>query len=67
MLVVARKMGEKIVIPLTLDVLEKLHDRIERGEDVRIEISPLKLTSEGVRIGVEAPREVLVLREELLE
>jgi len=68
LLVVCRKVGEKIVIPLDVETLARLHDRIEAGEDVTLEITPVRVTGEkGVRIGVEAPREVPGYRLELWE
>ena len=47
MLVVSRKMGEKILI----------------GD--KIAVTVVKVSSGGVRIGIEAPKEMSVVREEL--
>ena len=49
MLVVSRKVGERILI----------------GE--KIAITVVKVGSSGVRIGIEAPKEMAVIREELAE
>lgn len=40
-------------------------DGIRIGEDIRITV--VKIDSQGVRIGVEAPRSVSVVRNELIE
>ena len=49
MLVVSRKVGERILI----------------GENVVVTV--VKVGNGGVRIGIEAPREMAVIREELAE
>ena len=51
MLVLTRRIGEKIIAQIG---------------DVAIAIMPVKAEGGWARIGIEAPREVLVLREELL-
>lgn len=50
MLVLARRLGEKIVLP-----------------ELNISIQVVAATPGVVRIGIEAPQEVAVLREELLD
>ncbi len=49
MLVVSRKVGERIII----------------GD--KITVTVVKIGSSGVRIGIEAPKEMAVVREELAE
>lgn len=49
MLVVSRKVGERILI----------------GD--KITVTVVKISSSGVRIGIEAPKEMAVVREELAE
>ncbi len=49
MLVLCRRLGEKIVLP---------------GLNVTIQV--LQVQRDRVRIGIEAPRDVIIMREELL-
>lgn len=53
MLVLARKIGQKLIL--------------DTKEGVRIEITLVSLAYDKARIGIEAPRDVRVMREELLE
>lgn len=50
MLVLARKVGQKIFLDIG---------------DVHIEVVPVRIKGNGVRIGIDAPDEVVILREEL--
>ena len=65
-LVLSRRMGEKISFRLSADVLKALLAKAnEEGEDVEVIISPVRVTPEGVRIAIDAPRIVPVHRDEI--
>lgn len=58
MLILTRKAEQGIVIPHVLDA---------QGEPCEIIVRVLSVDGERVKLGIEAPRSITVLREELLE
>ena len=55
-----------MVSPMSLLVLSrKLGEQVQIGEDITITV--VRITNQGVRIGIEAPKDSLIARAELID